>query len=243
MNSRQVHVLVLANINASDREITSAASDLIIRACDQSSAVGSVIDFKSCTFDINNENIKFTFHADLEVDERIKKIEYIYIFIQDITELNNARIILKENGKLFIPNIHIGSMGVGREIGLTKMNVLVIGNSNFTDEQNNQLKTYTKNNQIIYVGNCNYTKHEYIQDMFFELGKKVYYDKAKKMSDAYIKGAAVGVFIHLLPPEVALHLASFLSRKDGGRLARTCKNAAQTAQAEEQKENKKKPKK
>lgn len=57
--------------------------------------------------------------------------------------------------------------------------------------------------------------------------------KNKITVDSYTQGATAGALSEKLPFELSTYVGSFLGRKEGGRLAQTCKLAAQIANEEQ----------
>jgi hypothetical protein len=59
------------------------------------------------------------------------------------------------------------------------------------------------------------------------------WQQKKPMTDkAFTHGAVAGLFCNIIPNEMSAHIASFLSRKDGGRLACVSSNANKSANQE-----------
>ncbi len=157
----------------------------------------------------------------------VKKIKYYSIFLNDINNLNNSRIKLKDNGKLHMPAVDLGRYD-SREINPNDVIVFVIGNKNFTPQEVETAKKYAKENGLRYVGECDLADNFSIRHAMEKAIGKNQLELA-----AYTFGATVGALQIL--PEVGLHISRFFSRVDGGNLASTRRGAAEMAHDEEAK--------
>jgi hypothetical protein len=86
-----------------------------------------------------------------------------------------------------------------------------------------------RSNIICYLGK---TPLEYAKEREFNAAVHLIETHKLKIS-AYNRGATAGLLLDSFPPDISGQISLFFNRKDGVRIARTCKNAYQHAKIEE----------